>query len=587
MQKNPQRKGHSINRILKGIVMTSAIAFLVVFFALIPAKVVLADGTVTLGSNSYSPQGGSDFNIGVYIDKTDETAIGDYSITFTYDPNVMTYVSGAESGGNGQIVVAGRSADGGRSQHMLTFRAADGGNTGFTAAAAAINDAAGNPMTVGALPSAPINVQERRPEPPSYVRINGKDVPGLTEGRTEYTFSVDYAEAFNIEVPDGYTLTHNANSPVVGRNNIEVKVFQNNVEVATYQLHVNMLENKNPEPQPEPKSEEPKSEVTSEKEVTSEEAGEDVNSRLEEAVEIPSMDPIEERKNSLSNDKKAILVLAVFIVGIVAVIGIKLLFDSIMMQRGKRSDLKMLSVNHKLEKQEKIDEKANPFEYEDIGDFKGKVVTSNSNNAVSNGGIVMLFNDRPGEAGLKTDTGRIDTKQIADSGVDLRLSKSVENGNTEDSKAEAGNAESVNANAANTETGNNDSLIIPGLGSTSKDANLMNQPLPKLDFHHRKSAGEIARNLQKEERKTIKDADEDYMDAMDAIEAMNNRSVVEDDDSDFIDLEDMVSDRDAKPVESVSNSNSGNGNGNKGGNNGGYKNGNKGGSKSSGKRKKH
>ena len=505
--------------------MTVAVAFLIVCFSLVPAKTALAEGIVSFGSASYSPQGGSDFNIGVYIDKTDDLAIGDYSITFTYDPNVMTYISGAESGGNGQVVVAGRSVDGGRTQNMLTFRAANSGNSGFSAVSAVINDTTGTPMQLGALPSAPINIQEKRPDPPSYVKINGKEVPGLTEGRTEYTFSMDYVEAFEIEVPEGYTLTHNATDPVVGRNNIDVKVFQNNAEVVTYRFHVNMLENKNPEPVvTEPKSEEVKEEV---KEPVSEKPSENPEDQLSEAVELPSMPLPEEKDSSLASEKKTLLVLVAFFFGIVAIIGVKFLVDLLIAQGGKRSDLRMLKEQRRMAKHEKIDEKANPFEYASIDDYKGKVV--NTTPKKGKDGIVRLFDDRPGEK-----NGQKNSQSGKKNGKKNAQAEAVQ-ATTE--------AQTTETQAPQTEA-NADGLKYSSIKGAKPDS-ILNKPLPKLDFHHRQSAGEIARNKQKSEKTLPKGADEDYIEAMDAMDAMSKRSVSDDDD--FIDLENMVSDRKPNP----------------------------------------
>ena len=247
-------------------VLTLALSILIV---MIPAKVAHASGIVRFGSANYTPAANSDFQVGVYIETTDEIPLGTYSVNITYDPALLTYVSGAETGGDGALLVMGASLDGKQGVHMLTFHAnGTPGDTALTVTGAVVNDTTGVAMEVGGLPAAPISIQTATTRMPEYIRFNDKEVAGLTEGQTEYTFSIPYAESFTIEVPEGFTVIFDyPEDPHPGRNNVTAVISQPNANPLTLTLHANMepKEEEVVEPEPEPESDsEPVSEVTSE-----------------------------------------------------------------------------------------------------------------------------------------------------------------------------------------------------------------------------------------------------------------------------------------------------------------------------------
>ena len=245
-------------------VLTLALSILIV---MIPAKVAHASGTVRFGSATYTTAANTDFQVGVYIETTDEVPLGAYSVNIIYDPNLLTYVAGAETGGDGNLLVMGASLDGKQGMHMLTFHAnGTPGDTALTVTGAIVNDTTGVAMEVGGLPAAPITIQTPTTRMPEYLRVNDKEVAGLTEGQTEYTFSIPYAESFTVEAPEGFTVTAEyPEEPHTGRNNITVVLTQPNANPLTLTLHANMepKEEEVVEPEPEPVSE-PVSEVTSE-----------------------------------------------------------------------------------------------------------------------------------------------------------------------------------------------------------------------------------------------------------------------------------------------------------------------------------
>ena len=269
-----------MNRNKTGLLVMTAIIFAAVL-AMLPARTAFAAGDVHFGSASYSPSANSDFNIGVYVESTDEVPLGDYSLTLVYDPNMVSYVGGGVAGEGATVVVPGVSADGKSAMHMLTFHALGNvGDTSVSVLTAAVNDTTGVPMEIVGLPVAPIAITQAVTRMPEYLRVNDKDVNGLTAGQTEYTFSVPYADKFEVEAPEGFTVTFEGPAtPQVGRNNIAVVLTQPDAVPLELMLHVNMEEK-------EEEVVEPVSEESSE--TASEEASEDIGTEEEGSSEMSS-----------------------------------------------------------------------------------------------------------------------------------------------------------------------------------------------------------------------------------------------------------------------------------------------------------
>ena len=92
--------------------------------------------TVTFGSESYSAQSNGEFMVGVYLNA--ESRIGTYHVEIEYDANRLEYTGGAESGGDGLIILEGTGL---RSQikYMLSFRCLSGGEAYLGVNGAQIN----------------------------------------------------------------------------------------------------------------------------------------------------------------------------------------------------------------------------------------------------------------------------------------------------------------------------------------------------------------------------------------------------------------------------------------------------------------
>lgn len=377
------RKNRTKSRNLFFVLFVSGI-LMFAGITLLPAKVAKADGAVSFGSAYYTPAGNSNFNIGVYVNSTDAVPLGAYSVTLTYDPNVIEYVGGASSGGNGSITINGTSLDGGRSQTMLTLRTIGTGDTIFGTAGATIYDAYGNLMNNDSLAAVTVSIQPPRTATPETIKINGKNITGLTEGRTEYTFTVPYADRMTIEVPDGYTATPDKANLTEGRNELTLSVAQQGADPIVYTLHINMSPDKRTDEEKAKAQEGEDGKTDGEdpdkqsdgkdntgKDSTGKDntgnAGQDGEKNSEiDLPPIPADDTIK-ADNDLQESKKAILILGAFMLAVAVLVAFKIATDYLESAGGKRrADLQLLRRRQRMAVEEKYEEKANPIDFASI-----------------------------------------------------------------------------------------------------------------------------------------------------------------------------------------------------------------------------
>ena len=116
---------------------------LCILLVLMDITVVLgAQGSVSFGEDKKQGEKDKQININVSI-KGDED-LGTYYVQLGYDSRYMEYVSGAETGGNGLVVLKG-TATGKDIKYSLTFNCLSGGSTELNVKAAKVTTkASGN-----------------------------------------------------------------------------------------------------------------------------------------------------------------------------------------------------------------------------------------------------------------------------------------------------------------------------------------------------------------------------------------------------------------------------------------------------------
>ena len=199
-----------------------------------------AKGIVYTGSTEYNATSGQDFNVGVYLGGDNGEKTGDYEVVIVYDENYLTYVGGANEGGNGRVSVSGTSADGGRVKVMITFHAVIGGETTVKVENATLTDENGGALEITEFPEVPVHIQAPAADAPEYIMFNGEMLPEYSADVKEYSLDIPYTENFEFSVPEGFKILTDTEGLKAGANEISLKVTQDNRTPLEYKITVNM-----------------------------------------------------------------------------------------------------------------------------------------------------------------------------------------------------------------------------------------------------------------------------------------------------------------------------------------------------------
>lgn len=124
-------------RIMKKILSHVLVFTIAAGLLFVSPEIAKADtATVTFGSESYTAERNDEFLVGVYL--TGESRIGTYHVEIEYDANRIEYMGGAESGGNGKVVLEGTGVRD-KIKYMLSFRTLSGGEAYIKVKGALIN----------------------------------------------------------------------------------------------------------------------------------------------------------------------------------------------------------------------------------------------------------------------------------------------------------------------------------------------------------------------------------------------------------------------------------------------------------------
>ena len=217
----------------------------------------------------------------------------------------------------------------------------------------------------------------------------------------------------------------------------------------------------------------------------------------------------------LKQNRNYILVLAAFILGVVAIIGLKLLVDYIETRRGHANDARKLNFKVKMVKDEKEEEAADPFDYASIDEYNGR-------KPIKKGQEPKLIFDTPARGVGMGENG-------------AQTKKANKNANA------GSGAEEVSAEVAGA------AEMAAGASANAGGS------VPKLDFSKRVSAAAIARNGGLEAKAVSNETETEAaarsveeMDSDEINDFIENVTSEEEDDVEFIDIEKEVSDRKPK-----------------------------------------
>ncbi|MBP5494939.1 MAG: hypothetical protein J6X97_07555 [Lachnospiraceae bacterium] len=321
--------------------ITTIVAGFVTAIAVFFAYDISADakGIVYTGSTEYNATAGQDFNIGFYFGGDNGERTGNYEAVIVYDENYLTYVGGANDGGNGRINVSGTSADGGRVRVMVTFHAVMGGESSVKVESSAITDNDGAALEITELPEVPVHITAPLAEAPEFIMFNGENIPDFSADVKEYTLDIAYTENFEFGVPEGYKTVSDPEGLEAGVNEITLLVTQDNRTPLEYKITVNMEA-----PEDETVSEE--TENTAEGTDNTEEVLEETNTETEDLtaneenvltenntedvpgnVNIENINAVQKNKPWQNENTKSFIILGLFAVAILVILLLKLIWD--------------------------------------------------------------------------------------------------------------------------------------------------------------------------------------------------------------------------------------------------------------------
>ncbi len=208
--------------------------------------VLAAEGSVTYGSTSYTATQGENFQVGVYVKGSE--AIGAYEFYLDYNPDMIEYVSGADSGGAGRLKFVGYgNAD--SYSYMLTFRAISAGNCNISISGAdlgPLNPSSGDSMTITEASSAPVTIQGPQTASEdcdlSSLMLSPSGLYGFSPDVTEYDITVAYdVNKLSVSATtsnEKATYTVSDTNLDVGVNTISITVTAESGATKTYSIIV-------------------------------------------------------------------------------------------------------------------------------------------------------------------------------------------------------------------------------------------------------------------------------------------------------------------------------------------------------------
>lgn len=201
---------------------------------------VLADkAEAAFGSESYTPQAGISFPMGIYINA--DEAIGKGQTEVKYDPEMLEYVTGGELVEEGLVRLAYENAVGNQARQDIQFLPKAGGKTEVEIVSAQATGAQGNEMQITKMQKVPVQLPVTDTCRINRMTVNGTmiDTEKLEQNQAQIVVS-GTVEAADIqaETSDRSVVTIEDNALKEGENTIKIMVEDQQGNKAFYQLAV-------------------------------------------------------------------------------------------------------------------------------------------------------------------------------------------------------------------------------------------------------------------------------------------------------------------------------------------------------------
>lgn len=201
---------------------------------------VLADkAEAAFGSESYTPQAGMSFPMGIYINA--DEAIGKGQTEVKYDSEMLEYVTGGELVEEGLVRLTYENAVGNQARQDIQFLPKAGGRTEVEIVSAKATGAQGNEMQITKMQKVPVQLPVIDTCRINRMTVNGTmiDTEKLEQNQAQIEVS-GTVEAADIqaETSDGSVVTIEDNALKEGENTIKIIVEDQQGNKAFYQLAV-------------------------------------------------------------------------------------------------------------------------------------------------------------------------------------------------------------------------------------------------------------------------------------------------------------------------------------------------------------
>lgn len=202
--------------------------------------IVLADkAEAAFGSESYTPQAGVSFPMGIYI-KADE-AIGKGQTEVKYDPEMLEYVTGGELVEEGLIRLTYENAVGNQARQDIQFIPKAGGKTEVEIVSAQASGIQGNEMQITNMQKVPVMLPVADTCKLNKLTVNGitVDLEKLEQNQAQIEVSGEVETAdIQSEASEGSVVTVEDTALKEGENTLKIRVEDQQGNKAFYQLIV-------------------------------------------------------------------------------------------------------------------------------------------------------------------------------------------------------------------------------------------------------------------------------------------------------------------------------------------------------------
>lgn len=144
---------------------------------------------VRYDERQYEVQIREDFYVGIYIEEEDAEKLDDFEIKLRYNKNMLEYVQGGTSGGDGEVVIRDTTAVK-NVRNLLIFRSLAGGRTEITVASASARTEDDKKVAPKQLAKVPVRIEMRQDALLKSLTVNGTRLKDFNPRKSVYQLTV-------------------------------------------------------------------------------------------------------------------------------------------------------------------------------------------------------------------------------------------------------------------------------------------------------------------------------------------------------------------------------------------------------------